>query len=127
MWARWLADGVVVVHLGFVAFVVFGGLLVWRWRHLAWLHGPAALWGVWIEMSGGICPLTPLENRLRASAGEAAYQGDFVGRYLLPVLYPDGLTREIQIALGVGVIALNVAIYGVMIRSRRSAGRPGRW
>lgn len=125
MWARWLADALVIAHLAFVAFVVFGGLLVWRWRRLAWLHVPAALWGVWIEASGGICPLTPLENRLRTSAGEAAYQGDFVARYVLPMLYPEGLTHEVQIGLGVGVLALNVVIYGVMIRNRRSARRPG--
>jgi hypothetical protein len=126
MWSGWAADGLVVVHLGFVVFVAFGGLLVWRWRRLAILHLPAAAWGVWIELGGGICPLTPLENRLRSIAGQEAYEGDFVGQYLLPVLYPEGLTREVQVALAAGVIALNLAIYGMMFRRRRTGGRSGR-
>ncbi len=109
------ADALVVLHAAFVAFVALGGLAVWRWPRLAYLHMPAAIWGVWIEVSGRICPLTPLENRLRAEAGRAAYEGGFIERYLLPVLYPDDLTREVQIALGVGAFLLNAVLYGLFI------------
>jgi hypothetical protein len=108
---RLLADAVVVVHLAFVAFVVCGGLLVvWR-RWTAAIHIPAAIWGVYIEFSGRICPLTPLENHLRALAGEAAYSGDFVERYLIPVLYPPNLRRDVQIVLGLFALAVNAAVY----------------
>ena len=119
-----LADLLVVVHVGFVAFVVLGGLLVLRWPRIAWLHIPAAVWGAWIEVTGGICPLTPLENRLRVEAGEAGYQTSFVEHYLLPVLYPEGLTREVQWALAAVVIAVNGAIYTLVWRQqRRQAAR----
>jgi hypothetical protein len=122
---RLLAGAVVVLHLGFVLFVAAGGLLVWRWRRLAWAHLPALAWGVWIELSGGICPLTPLENELRRLGGEASYSGDFVGHYLLPVLYPEGLDRGIQAALAAGVLALNAAVYWrVLRRPRRSPPSP---
>ena len=108
---RLLADAVVLLHLGFVVFVVGGGLLVaWR-RRAAFVHLPAAIWGVYIEFSGRICPLTPLENHLRAMAGDAAYSGDFVERYLMPVLYPPGLRRGVQIALGLFALAVNAAVY----------------
>jgi hypothetical protein len=115
-----LADAVVVMHLGFVAFVVCGGLLaLWR-RWAAFVHLPAAAWGVYIELTGGICPLTPLENRLRALGGESAYSGDFVERYLMPVLYPAGLERDSQTTLGLLALALNIALYvWVWRRSRR--------
>jgi hypothetical protein len=116
---RVLADAVVVLHLGFVAFVVLGGLLVLRWPRLAWLHLPCAAWGALIEFADWVCPLTPLENRLRALGGEAGYSGGFVEEYLLGVLYPSGLTRGVQIALGVGVLAINLAVYGVLIRRLR--------
>ena len=109
---RLLADVVVVLHFGFVVFVLFGGVLVWRWRWLAWIHVPAVLWGVGIEWTGGICPLTPLENWLRAHADELPHQADFVAQYLLPLLYPAGLTRTAQIGLGGLALALNVAAYG---------------
>jgi Protein of Unknown function (DUF2784) len=122
---RLLAAAVVVLHLGFVLFVAAGGLLVWRWRRLAWAHLPALAWGVWIELSGGICPLTPLENELRRLGGEATYGGDFVGHYLLPVLYPEGLDRGIQAALAAGVLALNAAVYWRVLRQpRRSPTTP---
>jgi hypothetical protein len=115
-----LADAVLVLHFGFVLFVVFGGLLVLRWPRVVWAHIPAAVWGVAIEFGGWICPLTPLENALRAEAGEATYHGDFIARYLLPVLYPEGLTRTSQIVLGLVALVLNVAIYaGVLRRWRR--------
>jgi len=120
---RLLAGAVVVLHLGFVLFVAAGGLLVWRWRRWAWAHLPALAWGVWIELSGGICPLTPLENELRRLGGEAAYSGDFVGHYLLPVLYPEGLDRGIQAALAAGVLALNAAVYWRALRRPRRSPR----
>ena len=116
-----LADLLVVLHFAFVVFVVAGGLLVLRWPRAAWLHLPAAAWGAIIEMTGWICPLTPLENWLRHRAGLDVYTGDFVGRYLLPVLYPGGLTREIQLFLGGAVVLLNVAIYSAVIRTRARA------
>ena len=89
-----LADLVVLIHFAFVVFVVAGGLLVWKWPRVAWLHVPCALWGAAVEFGGWVCPLTPLENTLRVRAGEAGYQGDFVARHVMPVLYPEGLTRE---------------------------------
>jgi hypothetical protein len=120
---RALADLVVVVHLAFVAFVVGGGLLVLRRPRIAWLHLPAAVWGVMIEFAGWTCPLTPLENALRLSGGEAAYSGGFVEHYLLPVLYPSGLTRGVQLVLGSIVLALNLAVYGALIARRRAVTR----
>jgi hypothetical protein len=120
---RLLGAAVVVVHLGFVLFVAAGGLLVWRWRRLAWAHLPAVAWGLWIEVSGGICPLTPLENDLRRLGGQAAYSGDFIAHYLLPVLYPEGLDRRTQAALAAVVVALNVAVYWRVLRLRRGPGR----
>jgi len=116
---RLLADLTVVVHAGFVLFVVAGGLLVLRWPRAAWLHLPAAVWGVAIELGGWICPLTPLENELRRRGGEAGYGGGFVEHYLLPALYPASLTRDTQLVLGALVIALNAVIYGVVIARRR--------
>jgi Protein of Unknown function (DUF2784) len=108
---RLLADLIVAVHLCFVLLVVLGGLLVaWR-RKLAWLHLPALCWGVGIELAGGVCPLTPLELRLRAAADQQGYAGGFVAHYLLPALYPAGMTRTIQVLLGLGVLAFNLAIY----------------
>jgi hypothetical protein len=116
---RLLADAVVLVHLAFVVFVICGGLLVIRRRWMGALHLPAAAWGVYIEFSGRVCPLTPLENRLRALAGDAAYSGDFVERYLIPVLYPPDLRRDVQVALGLFALAVNVAIYARAWRRSR--------
>lgn len=112
-----LADLIVVVHFAFVLFVVLGGLLAVRWRRVFWLHVSAAFWGAFVEFSGWVCPLTPLEVWLRRRAGEAGYRSDFVARYLLPVLYPEGLTRGIQIVLGAFVVAVNLAIYGWVLRA----------
>ena len=117
------ADLLVVVHLGFVAFVVLGGFAVPRWPRLAWAHLPAVAWGVGIELTGGICPLTPVEQWLRVEAGTTGYDGDFIAHYLLPVLYPAGLTREAQIALGVVACGINAAVYGWWIRRARSSRR----
>jgi len=114
-----LADLVVWLHLGFVVFVGLGGLLLIRWPRLIWIHLPAVCWGVAIELSGWICPLTPFENWLRRKGGEANYQFDFVAHYLLPILYPQGLTRRSQILLGVLVLLVNVAIYGWVVGKRK--------
>jgi hypothetical protein len=116
-----LASLVLAVHGAFVLFVVAGGLLALRWPRAAWAHLPAAAWGAGIEFSGGVCPLTPLENRLRELAGLAGYDGGFVEHYLLAWLYPDGLTHETQVSLGLAVLIVNVAVYAtVWVRRRRS-------
>ena len=117
------ADLLVVVHLAFVGFVVLGGFAVPRWPRLAWVHLPAVAWGVGIELTGGICPLTPVEQWLRVEAGATGYDEDFIAHYLLPVLYPAGLTREAQIALGVVACGINAAAYGWWIRRVRSVRR----
>ena len=113
---RALADLVLVVHFAFVLFVVFGGLLALRWPRLAWVHIPVALYGALIEFVGFICPLTPLEIWLRRLGGEAGYEGGFIERYITAALYPTGLTREIQLALGLGVLVLNAIVYAFVWR-----------
>jgi Protein of Unknown function (DUF2784) len=115
---RALADLVVVLHCAFVLFVVLGGLLALRWPRAAWFHIPTAIWGAGIEFVQGICPLTPLENHLRRLGGEAGYSGGFVEHYLLPVLYPAGLNRDVQLGLGLFVLLLNVIVYAVLWRRR---------
>jgi hypothetical protein len=115
------ADLVVWIHLTFVVFVVLGGVLVMRWPRLIWVHLPAVMWGVIIELCGWICPLTPLENWLRRKGGGENYHSDFVAHYLLPMLYPQGLTRKSQITLGALVVVVNVAIYGWIFRSKKSS------
>ncbi len=115
-----LAGLLVFVHLAFVIFVVGGALLVSRWPRLPWLHVPAAVWAAYIELTGGICPLTPLENDLRAKAGLDQYGGDFVARYLFPVLYPIGLTYRAQVVIGIAVVVANAAAYAFIYRARRS-------
>lgn len=107
-----LADAVLLLHLVFVLFVLFGGLLAITWRKAIRLHLPAAAWGAFVEFSGWICPLTPLENWLREQGGGKGYDGDFVGKYLPTLLYPDDLTRATQVVLGFIAIAVNLAIYG---------------
>ena len=106
-----LANLVLIVHLAFVVFVLCGGLLVLRWQWIAWLHVPAIAWGAFVEFSDWICPLTPLENWLRAQGGDISYRSDFIAQYLLPVLYPGDLTRDLQLLLGTLVIVLNAAVY----------------
>jgi cobalamin synthase len=124
MMYRILADLVVGAHALFVAFVVIGGLLALRWAWLAALHLPAAVWGALIEFQGWICPLTPLEKSLRAAAGEAGYQGGFIEHYLLPVLYPAGLTHGVQLVLGSAVVAINLVVYGLLLLRRRDPVPP---
>jgi len=111
-----LADALVLVHLAFVAFVVGGGFLAWRYRLIPIAHLPALAWGIWIEWSGWICPLTPLENHLRERAGQSGYSGGFIEHYIIPVLYPPGLTHEVQWVLAGLLAATNLAAYGVLIR-----------
>ena len=115
-----LADLVLAVHAMFLLFVVLGGLLVlWKPR-IAWVHIPCAMWGAWVELAGWICPLTPLEVDLRIRAGEVGYGGGFIERYVTAVLYPQGLTREIQIGLGIAVIAVNIIVYIIVIKKART-------
>ncbi len=115
-----LADATMVLHLLFIVFALLGAFLVARWRWLAWLHLPAALWAMGIEFAGGICPLTPLENWLRLRGGDTAYGETFVEHYIGALIYPGGLTPTIQIGLGVAVIAVNAGIYAwVLTRARR--------
>jgi hypothetical protein len=116
---RVLADSLVLVHLLFIGFVILGGLLVLRWPGLALAHLPAVGWGVLVELSHGICPLTPLENAWRQAAGEAGYQQSFIEHYLLPIIYPEGLTSGIQVGLAAVVILVNVAIYGWLLGRHR--------
>ena len=121
---RLAAAAVALIHLAFVLFVVCGGLRVWRWPRLVGFHLPAAGWGALIEFIGWNCPLTPLENQLRQAAGAAGYAGGFIDHDLWPLLYPAGLTREMQWALGAGVLVFNIVVYGVLlIRRARSPGR----
>lgn len=116
-----LAGLIVLVHLAFVVFAALGALLSLRWPWIPWVHVPAVVWAAYIEVSGGICPLTPLENELRARAGLDSYSGDFVVQYLFPVLYPDGLTREAQFVIGGMVLVVNLVLYGWLRRRRRLA------
>ena len=117
--AKTVADIVVLLHLAFILFVAAGGLLVLRWPRLAWAHVPAVVWGALIELAGWICPLTPLENRLRGAAGEAAFAGGFIDRYIMPIIYPAGLTRGMQLTLGTVVIVVNLVVYGSLFLRRK--------
>jgi hypothetical protein len=118
-----LAAFVVFAHLAFVVFATLGGLLALRWPKIAWVHLPAAAWAVFVEFSGRLCPLTPLENNLRARAGLEAYSGDFVANYIFPVLYPEGLTRRAQFIIGGVVIVTNLVAYGYVVRRRKRTRR----
>jgi hypothetical protein len=113
---RLLANAVVGGHALFILFVVAGGFLAWRWRWVALVHVPCAVWGVLIEYAGWVCPLTPLENSLRARAGQQGYSGGFVEHYLFPAIYPAGLTPRVQTVLGTFVLLFNVIAYGVLLR-----------
>ena len=120
-----LADLVLITHLLFIVFAVMGGILILRWRKLAWVHLPAVAWAVIVELCGWICPLTPLEIWLRSQGGGTVYSTDFVAHYLLPVIYPDYLTRTIQILLGLAVLLINLMIYGYLVQQgRRKSARP---
>jgi hypothetical protein len=123
MMERIAADAVLVIHFAFVAFAVLGGFLVLRWPRLAWIHLPAVAWGALIEFGGWICPLTPLEVSLRRAAGQAGYSGDFVAHYVVALLYPEVLTRPMQIALGALVVLINVLLYAIVVRHTRCGAR----
>ena len=116
-----MADVLVLVHLAYIVFVVAGALLVLRWHRAAWVHLAAVAWGAYVEFSGTICPLTPLENSLRARGGAAGYRGGFVEHYLLGVLYPAGLTRNVQMVLGLTVLLVNAIAYGLLLARWRRA------
>ncbi len=115
---RLLADLVLIVHLAFIVFVVLGGILVLRRPRLAWLHIPAVVWGAYIEFLDDPCPLTPLEKYLRRLGGEAGYAGGFIEHYVTAIIYPEGLTRGIQITFGVLVIVINILAYWRVMRAR---------
>ena len=118
MFWRMAVDALVVIHLGFILFVMLGGLLLLRWPRLIWLHVPAVAWGVIVECLHLGCPLTPWENQLRRMAGQAGYEGGFIEHYLIPLIYPAGLTPAIQLWLGAIVVLVNAAVYAWLI---------GRW
>ncbi|MDG9757713.1 DUF2784 domain-containing protein [Pseudomonas sp. o96-267] len=112
---RIAADALVLVHLGFILFVLLGGLLLLRWPRLIWLHMPAVAWGIVVECLHLGCPLTPWENQLRRAAGQAGYDGGFIEHYLIPLIYPAGLTPQIQLWLGAIVVLVNLSIYAWLI------------
>jgi hypothetical protein len=116
---RILADLLVVFHLAFVAFVIFGAFLAWKWRWVIYIHAPALAWGFWVETSGQICPLTPLEIHLRQLAGESGYPGGFLDHYAVSLLYPAWLTRPDQWVLAALLLAINMAAYSGLLRPRR--------
>ena len=123
---RLAADLVLIAHLAFVVFVLFGALLVLRWRRLLAFHVPAVLWGALVEFTGAVCPLTPLEGRLRQLGAQVGYQGDFIGHYLMAMLYPAGLTRQLQIGLGFAALVPNAVAYGyLVVRKKRIAQQRG--
>jgi len=117
---HFLADLVVLIHFAFIVFAVLGGILTYWWRKALWLHIPVVLWAGWIEFTGGICPLTPLENWLRSRGEQAIYSIDFVGQYILPLVYPEGLTRGIQLVFGAIVVFVNILIYVYIFKIRKT-------
>lgn len=116
---RHAADAVLLLHLAFIVFALLGAALIARWRWVVWLHLPAAAWGAFVELSGSICPLTDLENAWRVKAGLSGYEGSFIEHHLLALIYPDGLTREIQFVLALVVLLVNLALYGWLARTGR--------
>lgn len=123
---RVLADLVVLLHFAFIVFVLFGGLLALRWRWVPWAHLPAVIWGAAAELCGWLCPLTPLENALRSASGSEGYMGGFIEHYLVPVIYPSGLTRGLQLWLGCGVVVVNLGVYAWVWHRGRHRGVRGR-
>lgn len=120
---RLAADALVLVHLAFILLVLFGGLLVVKWHAALFIHLPALAWGLAVEGLHLVCPLTGWENRMRAAAGGAGYQGGFVEHYIWPLIYPAGLTPQIQMLLGLFVLLQNLVVYSYVIRRwRRSSG-----
>jgi hypothetical protein len=121
---RLAADAVLLLHLGFILFALLGALLALRWRWVAVIHLPAAAWGFFVELTGRVCPLTDWENHFRLLAGQSGYAESFIEHYLLALIYPEGLTREIQFVLAGIVVIVNVALYGwLLLRRRGSHGK----
>lgn len=120
MYFRFAADGVLLFHLSFILFALFGGVLAARWRWMPLVHLPVAAWAFFIELTGRICPLTYLENDLRVRAGQSGYAESFIEHYLLDVIYPSGLTREVQFVLAATVVVVNIAIYVWLVIHRRT-------
>jgi hypothetical protein len=118
---RLAAEAVLLAHLAFIVFALLGAVLAVWWRRIVIVHLPAAAWGAWVEISGRFCPLTLLENYLRIKAGQSGYAESFIEHYLLAIIYPAGLTRDIQFALAAAVIAVNLAIYGWLLVRRHSS------
>ena len=116
---RLAADAVLLLHLAFIVFVLFGAIGARRWRWWPWLHLPMAGWGIWVSAAGAVCPLTPLENRLRLAAGQSGYEGGFIEHYLLALIYPEGLTQPVQWLLAAVVLGLNAGLYAWVWRGRR--------
>jgi hypothetical protein len=119
MYCRILTDFIVVTHLLFILFVIFGGFFVLYKRWVVWVHLPAVIWGICVELFGWICPLTPLENWLRSGGGQQGYEGGFIEHYLMPIIYPDHLTRNMQILFGLGVLMINAILYGIWLSRGR--------
>jgi hypothetical protein len=121
-----LADLVLIAHLGFIVFAMFGALCTLRWTWAPFVHLPALGWAAYIEISSGVCPLTPLENSLRRGAGESSYTSSFIEHYLVPLVYPPGLTTGAQMWLAAGLLLLNGLLYGAVLARRRALLRSGR-
>ncbi len=120
---RIAADLLVILHLAFIVFVVLGGLLAFQWPRVPWLHLPAVVWGVLVELYGWLCPLTPWEQQLRLLAGENGYSGSFIAHYIMPVIYPPWLDPPTQLMLAVFVLTVNLLVYGALLARRRSRAR----
>ena len=121
--SRIAAEGIVVVHLIFILFVILGGLALFKWPWMIWVHVPAAVWGGLVELVGAPCPLTPLENHLRQAGNADAYSGGFIDHYIMPIVYPPGLTRQTQVVLGVLILAVNFAIYFKFLTRKTKAAK----
>ena len=119
-----LADLLVVFHLVFILYVIAGALLIFKWTKTLWLHLPSCFWGMTVEFSGRVCPLTPWEIQLRRLAGEEGYTGSFIEQYLIPIIYPSGLNREIQMLLGSTVLIVNFSLYTLILIKRRKRKTP---
>ena len=112
------ANLTLIIHLNFILFVIFGGLLYFKFSKIIYIHVPALLWGIYMELTNSICPLTYLENWFLNKSGLTTYPDDFMRNYLFPIIYPKGLTADIQIYLGIILIAINILIYGLIIRNK---------